>query len=245
MPCSKRVIRKKNDDGTLINNNETDDDVILEDGWISTNINQEDFIDDAEAEEEITDPSKNSASYNRKDINETSVVDSSDSELDENSIPDMDSYSCEDNVIQLPDQLNDPAEATNASSTNNSDTNSNILKTRSYDLFITYDKYYQTPRMWLFGYDESRNTLKPSEIFDDISQDHAKKTVTIESHPNLPLSMASIHPCKHAAVMKKLMDGMDTICKLRVDQYLILFLKFMSSVLPTIDYDYTMTMELK
>lgn len=29
-----------------------------------------------------------------------------------------------------------------------------ILQTRTYDLCITYDKYYQTPRLWLFGYDE-------------------------------------------------------------------------------------------
>lgn len=29
-----------------------------------------------------------------------------------------------------------------------------ILQVRTYDIFITYDKYYQTPRMWLFGYDE-------------------------------------------------------------------------------------------
>ena len=29
-----------------------------------------------------------------------------------------------------------------------------ILSTRTYDLNITYDKYYQTPRLWLFGYDE-------------------------------------------------------------------------------------------
>lgn len=29
-----------------------------------------------------------------------------------------------------------------------------ILRTRTYDLNITYDKYYQTPRIWLFGYDE-------------------------------------------------------------------------------------------
>ena len=29
-----------------------------------------------------------------------------------------------------------------------------ILQTRTYDLNITYDKYYQTPRIWLFGYDE-------------------------------------------------------------------------------------------
>ena len=31
-----------------------------------------------------------------------------------------------------------------------------ILSTRTYDLNITYDKYYQTPRLWLFGYDEVR-----------------------------------------------------------------------------------------
>lgn len=31
-----------------------------------------------------------------------------------------------------------------------------ILQTRTYDLYITYDKYYQTPRLWLFGYDEVR-----------------------------------------------------------------------------------------
>lgn len=29
-----------------------------------------------------------------------------------------------------------------------------ILHTRTYDLHITYDKYYQTPRLWLTGYDE-------------------------------------------------------------------------------------------
>lgn len=29
-----------------------------------------------------------------------------------------------------------------------------IIKTRTYDLHITYDKYYQTPRLWLRGYDE-------------------------------------------------------------------------------------------
>lgn len=29
-----------------------------------------------------------------------------------------------------------------------------ILKTRTYDLYITYDKFYQTPRLWLYGYNE-------------------------------------------------------------------------------------------
>jgi ubiquitin-like-conjugating enzyme ATG3 len=32
----------------------------------------------------------------------------------------------------------------------------NLLQVRTYDCFITYDKYYQTPRMWLSGYDEVR-----------------------------------------------------------------------------------------
>lgn len=36
---------------------------------------------------------------------------------------------------------------------------SNILKTRIYDLSITYDTYYQTPRLWLTGYDEYSNPL--------------------------------------------------------------------------------------
>ena len=28
------------------------------------------------------------------------------------------------------------------------------MQTRTYDLTITYDNYYRTPRLWLFGYDE-------------------------------------------------------------------------------------------
>lgn len=32
---------------------------------------------------------------------------------------------------------------------------SGVLQTRTYDLNITYDKYYQTPRLWLYGYDEA------------------------------------------------------------------------------------------
>jgi hypothetical protein len=44
---------------------------------------------------------------------------------------------------------------------------SGILQTRTYDLNITYDKYYKTPRLWLLGYDEvgdnfyNISTLRP------------------------------------------------------------------------------------
>lgn len=38
-------------------------------------------------------------------------------------------------------------------------------KVRSYDLSITYDFYYQTPRLWLIGYSEDGQLLKEEEIF--------------------------------------------------------------------------------
>eukprot|EP00794_Sanderia_malayensis_P011197 gene11197-12372_t len=86
-------------------------------------------------------------------------------------------------------------------------TKDGILQTRTYDLNITYDKYYQTPRMWLFGYDENKKPLSMDEMCEDISQDHVNKTVTIESHPHLPPPpRASIHPCRHAEVMKKIIQ---------------------------------------
>ena len=39
-----------------------------------------------------------------------------------------------------------------------------IVSTRTYDLMITYDKYYQVPRFWLVGYDENRQPLKSSQV---------------------------------------------------------------------------------
>jgi ubiquitin-like-conjugating enzyme ATG3 len=159
-------------------------------------------------------------------------------------IPDLESFNDEDNVINPVD----PSEYVT----------DNILPTRTYDLHITYDKYYQTPRLWLAGYDEHGAPLPPTRIFDDISREHAHKTVTIETHPHLELAMASIHPCRHAHVMKRIIEytesqaikstivaDAETVEQplVRVDQYLIIFLKFMSTVLPTIDYDYTMSLE--
>lgn len=41
------------------------------------------------------------------------------------------------------------------------------MHTRTYDLMITYDKYYQVPRFWLVGYDENRLPLKPVQVSGD------------------------------------------------------------------------------
>lgn len=163
----------------------------------------------------------------------------------------------------------------------------NILHARSYDLSITYDKYFRTPRVYLFGYDEQRQPLTAEQIMEDISADHANKTVTLENHPHLALPHASIHPCRHAHVMKKIVTQLllhhmqtdtevgDASCgnnivansgdgnsnadsdegidvnltpamrrareRVPVTQYLMLFLKVLSAVIPTIDYDYTVS----
>ncbi|EPZ31135.1 hypothetical protein ROZALSC1DRAFT_28062 [Rozella allomycis CSF55] len=98
-------------------------------------------------------------------------------------------------------------------------TNKNVLKTRTYTIYITYDKFYQSPRIWLQGYNEDGQPLIKSEVFEDISQEHALKTVTFEMHPFLGIPMATIHPCRHAEVMKKLIDlASETNSLIRADQ---------------------------
>lgn len=45
------------------------------------------------------------------------------------------------------------------------------------------------------------------QVLEDVSEEHARKTITLDPHPHLAVSAASIHPCRHAEVMKKLADG--------------------------------------
>lgn len=121
-----------------------------------------------------------------------------------------------------------------------------VHKNRTYDLSITYDFYYQTPRLWLIGYSETGQVLSESEIFEDIMADYAKKTVTMEPHPHLGVKQASIHPCNHSKVMKKIIDTIQLNGGTpQVHQSLFVFLKFISSVVPTIEYDFTLDLELE
>lgn len=137
-------------------------------------------------------------------------------------------------------QEEDPA-ALDLSKLKKEDGEDGIIQTRTYDLHITYDKYYQTPRLWLCGYDENRKPLTVEQMYEDFSQDHVKKTVTMETHPHIEgPPMASIHPCKHADVMKKIIETVaDGGGEVGVHMYLMIFLKFVQAVIPTIEYDYT------
>lgn len=177
-----------------------------------------------------------------------------------------------------------------ANENQNQRNNAHVVAVRTYDLSITYDKYYQVPRFWLAGFDEDRRPLSAEALLEDVAAEHARKTVTMEPHPHLSLSssssssgpsssnssssssikVASIHPCRHAAVMKKLASmgaaaGSGSSGSARAtaeaaseagaaaekappppttaldpEAYLVLFLKFIASVIPTIEYDFTM-----
>ncbi|QLG70754.1 hypothetical protein HG535_0A06960 [Zygotorulaspora mrakii] len=140
---------------------------------------------------------------------------------------------------------------------------------RYYDLYITYSTSYRVPKMYIVGFSGSGAPLTPNQMFEDIAPDYRTKTATIEKLPFYKSSTlsVSIHPCKHANVMKILLDKVRIVKRrrrkeqeqvqsqhnddwedlqndfddsLRVDQYLVVFLKFITSVTPSIEHDYTM-----
>lgn len=43
---------------------------------------------------------------------------------------------------------------------------------------------------------QSGQPLSAEQVFEDVMQDYAKQTVTMELHPHLPSHHASVHPCK-------------------------------------------------
>ncbi|KAG8525666.1 E2-like enzyme [Bacidia gigantensis] len=235
-------------------------------------------------------------------LGESGEVGPKEEEEEEEEIPDMEDASDDEDAI-----IKDSGGA---------DQNASPL--RSYTLYITYTPYYRTPRLYLSGSTNSAThgtqPLKPELMMDDIVGDYADKTVTLEDFPyfDAGVRMASIHPCRHASVMKTLLDRADAAMKIRlekvrrgqlgagkveggmeglvdrvdkvtlgleererrgveqgakaggagaggdewemlqgesgeeeevairVDQYLVVFLKFMASVTPGMNYDFTM-----
>lgn len=232
VPCLRRAASVEDEyeaaGGEVLLDNEDND------GWLATHGNPK---DNKHKEEE------NLPSMETLEIGKKNTIQSISSHFggeEEEDIPDMAEYEEPDNLIET-----DPATLQSTYLVAQEPDDDNILRTRTYDVSITYDKYYQTPRVWLTGYDESRMLLQPELVLEDVSQDHARKTVTIEDHPHLPGKHASVHPCRHGAVMKKIIDVlMSRGVEPEVDKYLFLFLKFVASVIPTIEYDYTMDFDL-
>eukprot|EP00698_Gefionella_okellyi_P006584 TRINITY_DN15900_c0_g1_i1.p1 TRINITY_DN15900_c0_g1~~TRINITY_DN15900_c0_g1_i1.p1 ORF type:complete len:305 (+),score=80.59 TRINITY_DN15900_c0_g1_i1:35-916(+) len=158
-----------------------------------------------------------------------------DDDDDDDDVPDADDY-----LTSLGAQRNDDNDAASLEPQGKLA----VEKHRTYDVSITYDNWYKTPRVWLYGYDEYGRPLSSEQMLEDISSDHADKTVTVENHPHLNIPHVSIHPCQHAHVMKTFIDSYESTGRsLRVDQYLFLFIKLLSAVIPTIDYDFTVDMD--
>lgn len=119
------------------------------------------------------------------------------------------------------------------------------INKRTYILNITYDQYYKCARLWLSGIDYKGDTLSKEQIFEEVMSEYKDKTMTFENHPHISKQMASLHPCKHADVMKKLCDqAQSNGKKLPVNTYLFIFLKFINSVMPNLPVDYTTEIEL-
>lgn len=140
---------------------------------------------------------------------------------------------------------------------------------RTYNLYISYSTSYRVPKFYLSGFNGQGSPLTPEEMFEDIMADYRNKTATIEKAPfEEDLTLVSIHPCRHASVMKTFLSkaenrvpredetgaannengddweeikASDSQQGIRVDQYLVVFLKFIASVTPGIEHDNTMS----
>jgi len=221
VPCYKRC-RQMEYRGELEKVLDSED---PEGGWVDTHHFQE------------TDPSALAVTVKEMVLEEPAIGEQSDSDAEE--AIDMEEFVESGMLEEDSATIETVQEEPNASG-------GEILSTRTYDLNITYDKFYQTPRLWLFGYSESRSALSVDEMYEDFSADHANKTITMETHPHLPgPPQASVHPCKHASTMKKLLDQIaEGGGELGVHQYLIVFLKFVQAIIPTIEYDFTQNFSL-
>ncbi len=123
------------------------------------------------------------------------------------------------------------------------------LEMRLYNLYILYDTYYACPRAYLTGRLPNGTPLLPDQMMEDIMQDYIDKTATIERFPFSPdILTVSVHPCRHAQTMKRILEGMsvrgDGNVTLTVVSYMPAFLKMLASMLPTLEYDYTAAVRL-
>lgn len=227
--------------GATLNAETLEEDELDEDGWIKNIASIK--LDDSERTAEGTAGSGKIGGKN--DVEEIEeIYDDMDDFIDETAEGEDEDGAKESATANAKVDDDDDLEVIDTSST---------AKLRKYDLYITYSTSYRVPKLYLVGFDANGIPLLPQQMYEDINNDYKDKTATIESLPvSHNTTSVSIHPCKHASVMKVLMkhsqrkavevadqeDAPDT--GVRVDQYLIIFLKFIASVTPGIEYDYTM-----
>ena len=135
------------------------------------------------------------------------------------------------------------------------------MSLRFYNVVVSYDQYYGSPRMYLFGYKcGAQNVpLTKEEMMEDVYSANREKTATIDPHPFVQAPCISIHPCRHAEMMKRTLDRLEQRFTEEQEEVpegeripfvfptymaLFVFLKFITAVVPTIGYDVTIDMEM-
>ncbi|KAL4462744.1 hypothetical protein ABPG72_014916 [Tetrahymena utriculariae] len=129
--------------------------------------------------------------------------------------------------------------------TNSQDNQEQEEEMRIYNFSITYDTYYHVPRIWFSGVDENQKPLKKEQMFEDVMPEYRDETVTLEKHPHLGYDQMTIHPCKHSQILKSFIDqAKENGRVIKPTQALIIFLKFVGSVLPTLEIETTTDLEI-
>lgn len=111
---------------------------------------------------------------------------------------------------------------------------------RLYSLCITYDKFYRTPRVFFHGSNRNGGSLSSEAMLEDVFRDYSS-VVSLEPFAATNQMMMRIHPCQHATAMRNVINTLvesDGTYQPRVEHYLLIFLKIIACVIPTIEYDY-------
>jgi ubiquitin-like-conjugating enzyme ATG3 len=219
VPCPMRVLDYDK------HNKHTE--TMLDNGWVETKI---DFYGRKENKDELVDFDNIGKENDRMVINNNIIKDEYFADIDvitDNNTGNNQCIAEEVNEIVIVEQNED-----------------NVIKTRTYDVSVTYDFFYRVPRFWLYGYSENGTPLTDNEVKEDIMLEYVDRTVTIEKHPHTDINCVSIHPCKHSALLKKMIDNFELAGKrFEIDFAILIFLKFVNSVVPTIQYDFTLDID--
>lgn len=125
---------------------------------------------------------------------------------------------------------------------------------RTYDVSLVYDEFYASPRVYLSGSSATLLPLTKDQMLEDVFAQNREKTVTVDPHPVTRQPCLSVHPCRHAETMKRTLDRLDArfVDEQEADGVpasarvpfvfpshlaLFVFLRFIQSVVPTIQYD--------
>ncbi|KAG0553930.1 hypothetical protein KC19_12G050300 [Ceratodon purpureus] len=164
VPCLRRACSIEEDykaaGGEVLLDNDGDEGWLATHGFDRESKDEDEVVPSMDAQESSARPSRNFRPLVPQDDEDDDVLD-------------MDDVG-DDNLVEANDSLSQPDYLLAVEPEDD-----HILKTRTYDISITYDKYYQTPRLWLTGYGETRHLLQPELVLEDVSQDHAHKTVCL------------------------------------------------------------------